>query len=128
MTSNKQIGNAVERIVEDDLASKDYWVHNLKQSQAGQPADMIAVSFFNIFLIDAKSCYGNRFPLRRIEYNQRKAMKKFISNTMGKGLIAVYYAQKERLYYIPFDSMMKAEKDGLKSVTEEWLQENEVKV
>lgn len=41
--SNKKIGNGFEAEFCEKLFQNGYWVHNLSQNAAGQPADVVAV-------------------------------------------------------------------------------------
>ena len=72
--NNRELGNAFERELCEKLSESGFWVHNMAQNQAGQPADIIAVRNKRAYLIDAKVCSDNRFPLSRIEENQKLAM------------------------------------------------------
>ena len=72
--SNRKLGNNFEKELADVLFNKGYWVHLLKQSEAGQPADIIAVKNGKAFLIDAKVCSLGYFETSRIEPNQHLAM------------------------------------------------------
>ena len=72
--SNKSDGNAFEREFCEKLAQYGFWVHNMTQNSAGQPADVIAVKSCIAYLIDCKVCKNNSFPLSRIEPNQHHAM------------------------------------------------------
>ena len=73
--SNKSEGTAFEEELAALLHKKGYWVHLFRQTEAGQPADMIAVKNQKAFLIDAKVCATGNFPLSRIEENQELAMQ-----------------------------------------------------
>ena len=74
MDSNKKMGNSFERELCDILASHGFWCHNMAQNKDGQPADVIAVRDKRAWLIDCKVCKNDKFPLSRIEENQRNAM------------------------------------------------------
>lgn len=76
--SNKKIGNDFENEFCEILSENGFWVHNLAQNQAGQPADVIAVRDGGSFLIDCKVCITGRFQLNRIEENQQLAMKHWV--------------------------------------------------
>ena len=89
MDSNKKMGNAFERELCDILASHGFWCHNMTQNQAGQPADVIAVRNMRPYLIDCKVCKNDRFPLSRIEENQRNAMKLWCECGNGHGWFAL---------------------------------------
>lgn len=73
--SNKTIGNNFEVELAEILSQNGYWVHLLNANRSGQPADVIAVINNQAYLIDAKVCSNNDFPLSRIEENQRLAME-----------------------------------------------------
>ena len=74
MINNKKLGNSFEQELCELLYEKGFWVHNLAQNQSGQPADIIAVINSKPYLIDAKVCSENKFPLSRIEENQKLSM------------------------------------------------------
>lgn len=71
---NRKQGNAFEREFCELLSKYGFWVHNMAQNQAGQPADVIAVRNGKAYLIDCKLCQPKGFPLSRIEPNQETAM------------------------------------------------------
>jgi Holliday junction resolvase len=87
--SNKKMGNSFERELCDILASHGFWCHNLAQNQSGQPADVIAVRNMKPYLIDCKVCKNDRFPLSRIEENQKNAMKLWRKCGNGNGWFAM---------------------------------------
>ena len=74
MSSNRKSGNDFETHFCELLSKEGFWVHNLAQNAAGQPADVIAVRNGRAFLIDCKVCSDNSFKLSRIESNQELAM------------------------------------------------------
>lgn len=86
---NKRLGNTFESQLCDILFQHGFWVHNIAQTSAGQPADIIAVKHNEAFLIDCKTCLNGRFSLSRIEVNQDLAMTlwKFCDN--GDGWFAI---------------------------------------
>lgn len=73
--TNKKVGNDFESKFCDILFGEGFWVHNLAQNSAGQPADVIAVKNGKAYLIDCKVCTKDKFPLSRIEENQDLAMQ-----------------------------------------------------
>ena len=87
--SNRKTGNAFENEFCEMLFNEGYWVHNLTQNNAGQPADVIAVKNGKAFLIDCKVCEGNSFPLSRIEPNQHSAMSLWKQSGNGNGWFAL---------------------------------------
>ena len=78
---NKLVGNRFEQELCDKLREWGFWAHNMAQTSAGQPADIIAVRDGIAYLIDCKVCENNRFRLSRIEENQENAMT--LWETMG---------------------------------------------
>lgn len=81
-TDNRSVGGRFEQELAQKLAGAGFWVHVLQQNKSGQPADIIAAKGNYFTLIDAKlrSVKGG-FPLRRVEENQRYAMKRFAERT-----------------------------------------------
>lgn len=82
--NNRTMGNGFEDELCEILSGYGFWAHNLKQSKSGQPADVIAVRNKVSYLIDAKVCSNNEFPLSRIEENQDLAMD--LWNECGNGI------------------------------------------
>lgn len=72
--TNKKLGNDFECEFCEILFEKGFWIHNIAQTQVGQPADIIAVRKGKAFLIDCKVCTSNRFTLSRVEDNQHLSM------------------------------------------------------
>lgn len=81
--SNKQLGNEFEKEFCEVLSNKGFWVLNVPQYTAGQPADVIAVKDGSSYLIDCKVCSGKGFMLSRIEDNQLLSM--FLWKECGNG-------------------------------------------
>ena len=97
--SNRKIGNQFESELCDILFAEGFWVHNLAQNQAGQPADVIAVRNKKAYLIDCKVCSGKGFPLSRVEENQDLSMTLWKECGNGEGWFAVKL--NETVYMIP---------------------------
>lgn len=87
--SNKKLGNDFETEFCEILFEKGFWVHNLAQNSAGQPADVIAVRNGKAYLIDCKVCTNNEFPLSRIEENQTLSMELWSDSGNGMGWFAL---------------------------------------
>ena len=105
--SNKKIGNGFEAEFCEKLFQNGYWVHNLAQNAAGQPADVVAVKNGVPYLIDCKVCSGKVFSVSRIEDNQRMAMTLWRECLNGEGWFAVKFG--ENIYMITLsrlDSMV----------------------
>lgn len=82
--NNRKIGSDFETELCEFLAEHRFWVHPMRQDNSGQPADIIAVRNKVSYLIDAKVCSDNRFPLSRVEENQDLAME--LWNDCGNGI------------------------------------------
>jgi Holliday junction resolvase len=87
--SNKTIGNRFEQDLCEILSEYGFWVHNMMMSKAGQPADIIAARNGIAYLIDAKVCSNNEFPLSRVEENQTLAMDLWADRGNGQGWFAL---------------------------------------
>ena len=89
--SNKKLGNSFEAELCEILAEEGYWVHNLAQNSAGQPADVIAVKNGQAFLIDCKVCSTGKFLYSRIEENQELSMQLWDECGNGDGWFALQF-------------------------------------
>lgn len=65
--NNRKTGNSFEAEFCEKLFQNGYWVHNLAQNAAGQPADVVAVKNGVPYLIDCKVCSGKVFSVSRIK-------------------------------------------------------------
>lgn len=107
--NNRKMGNSFENELCEILATYGFWVHNLKQDNSGQPADIMAVRNRVSYLIDAKVCSNDRFPLNRIEENQDLAMEMWEMCGNGIGWFALKTTSGE--IYMISHYVMKAYRD-----------------
>ena len=111
---NKKLGNDFEQELCQILADAGYWVHNFASKKTGQPADIIAVKNGKAYLIDAKECTREIFPLKRMEYNQELSMGLWIEcgNTIP------YFALKARneIYIVAYTIVMELIRNGKKQL------------
>ncbi len=98
-TSNRALGNSFESELCDRLFEFGFWVHNLAQNKAGQPADILAARNGKSYLIDAKVCSSKGFDLKRVEENQDLAMTLWKERGNGDGWFALKV--KDEVYMIP---------------------------
>lgn len=82
------------------MFNNGFWVHNLTQNAAGQPADVIAVKDNKAYLIDCKVCSQDRFPLSRIESNQDTSMALWEDCNNDYGLFALQMSTGQ-IFMIP---------------------------
>lgn len=104
MKSNRAVGNAFEQELCELLFEYGFWVKNLKQDNAGQPADVIAVRNKVAYLIDAKDCSSKGFDLRRVEENQITAMKLWNECGNGQGWFA--FKVNDEVYMLSIGEIM----------------------
>lgn len=102
---NKKIGNDFEQELCERLSAYGFWVHLLNANKAGQPADIIAVKNKIAYLIDAKVCSNDIFPLSRVEENQDLAMDLWKECGNGQGWFAL---QLESQVYMLSHYVIKA--------------------
>ena len=114
MRNNKYLGNKFEKELSEILYDAGYWVHLLNQNKNGQPADIIAVKNGKAYLIDAKECTREIFPLKRMEYNQELSMGLWIEC----GNTTPYFALKARneIYMVDYTTVMDLMRDGKKQL------------
>ena len=105
MKSNRAVGNAFEQELCELLFDKGFWVHNLKQDNSGQPADVIAVKNKIAYLIDCKDCSSKGFDLRRVEDNQITAMELWGQCGNGQGWFAIKVPTGD-IYMLPLVCVM----------------------
>ena len=87
--NNKSLGSKFEQSLCEKLSEYGFWSHCMAMNKSGQPADIIAVKNQKAFLIDAKVCSNNTFPLSRVEENQDLAMELWKERGNGLGWFAL---------------------------------------
>ena len=112
--SNKTIGNRFELELCEILSEAGFWSHCMAMNKAGQPADIIAVKNKKAYLIDAKVCSNNVFPLSRIEDNQDLAMELWSECGNGIGWFAL---KLDTQIYMLSHYCMKAYKERQSSLS-----------
>ncbi len=124
--SNKSTGNHFEKELCELLFNNGFWVLNVTQNSAGQPADVIAVKDGKAYLIDCKICSGKKFQIRRIEENQDLSMKLWNESGNGLGLFAIKI--NKNVYMVDIESLKKykqMDEDLLKNVgkkVNDWIE------
>ena len=87
--TNRKDGLRFEAELCEKLAFNGWWAHDMAQSAAGQPSDVIAVKNNTAVLIDCKVCASDKFQLSRIEPNQETAMDLWFERGNGLAYFAV---------------------------------------
>jgi len=108
--SNKKMGNDFEREFCKMLSHFGFWVHNMAQNQAGQPADVIAVRNHRAYLIDCKVCTGRGFTLSRIEDNQELSMS--LWKECGNGEAWFAFLINKEVYMLPLFTLLAYRNSG----------------
>ena len=111
--TNKKLGNDFESELCEKLSKEGFWVHNFTQNSAGQPADIIAVKNEMAFLIDAKVCSDNKFPLSRIEENQKNSMELWHDCKNGTGWFA--FLIENEVFMMAYTNIEKIKAEPFKS-------------
>lgn len=119
---NRKLGNAFEKEFADRLFADGFWVLKVPQTEAGQPADIIAVRNGKAYLIDCKVCSNGVFPVSRIEPNQELAMDLWSKCNNGTGWFALKF--DDRIYMVASFIFRTIQK---KSITEESIKGLSVK-
>lgn len=119
--TNKKLGNDFESKLCEMLFKEGFWVHNFTQNQAGQPADIIAVKNGYAYLIDAKVCSDNKFPLSRIEENQHLTMNLWNKCCNGQGWFA--FKVDDGIYFLPHGLLTSLDKAN-KTLTKAYMRMN----
>jgi len=122
-TDNRSSGTSFERELGAILHEHGFWVHLLQQNKSGQPADIIAVKGKFHTLIDCKVISDDRgFPMKRVEENQRMAMKMFTR----KANEICWFAMKlpdGSIWMVSMTRILTAEHNGSKRISEEKIRE-----
>lgn len=112
--NNKQAGNEFEREFCEMLSKDGFWSHFMGGSKNGQPADIIAVRNERSYLIDAKDCQNDKFEFRRIEDNQRMAMRVWELCGNNQGLFALNTSKG--VYMLTYGMVQVLEMADIKSL------------
>ena len=121
--ANRTEGNRFERELCTFMATYyGLWVHNMTQSAAGQPADIIAVGKDVAFLIDAKLCETKTFPLRRLEENQMTSMWLWRLHTQYPCGFVIRFKDDKCYYWLSYGQAEQYLSQGYTSVDKEHLE------
>lgn len=117
--NNQQIGKTFEQEWMDHLASKGMWVHFMHPAPDGsQPFDVISVDnsygYTNVCAWDCKTESGKRFPLSRVEDNQRLAFEAL--NAHGAHNTYFVIKTSKAIYIISSQEAISRKDAGEKSI------------
>lgn len=121
------VGDSTEQFIANFLRENGYWAYILPKKVGGQPFDIIACRYNNIWFVDAKHLEKEKasFSFDRIEPNQKTSMlyAQQFAHITNMGFIIYWERTPEKLYFLPYDRVLKSEKEGKKSVKIEDLNE-----
>lgn len=117
--NNKKIGTEFEQEWIDHLQSLGMWAHFMQPAADGsQPFDVMAIDdkygYPIVFAYDCKTLSGKRFPLDRVEDNQRLAFEAL--NRKGVGNTFFVVKTKTAIYTIPSQEAIARKDLGEKSI------------
>lgn len=116
--SNKSAGTAFEKEFAQLLSDHGFWVHRLQDNHNGQPFDVIAARDGETLVFDCKDCRNSNFYLRRIEDNQRNAMKLWMECGNLGGIFAVRYPDDE-VFLMLVEDLEEAWSNGIRHIDRE---------
>lgn len=121
------VGDSTEQFIANFLRENGYWAYILPKKVGGQPFDIIACRYNNIWFVDAKHLEKEKasFSFDRIEPNQKTSMlyAQQFAHITNMGFVIYWERTPEKLYFLPYDIVLKTEKEGKKSVKIEDLNE-----
>lgn len=124
------VGDSTENYTANFLRENGYWAYILPKKVGGQPFDIIACRYDDIWFLDAKHLEKEKasFSFERIEPNQKTSMSyaQNFAHITNMGFVIYWERNPETLYFLPYERVRKMEADGHKSVKIEEL--NEFKV
>lgn len=115
--TNRKNGLRFETELCETLGEHGWWAHDMAQSAAGQPADIIAVRHNTAVIIDCKVCTGDRFQLSRVEPNQLSAMTLWVSRWNEHAYFAVKYCSGD-VYMIHSNEINFLQHENVSSIPE----------
>ena len=121
------VGNSTENFIANFLRENGYWAYILPKKVGGQPFDIITCRCDDIWFVDAKHLEEEKasFSFERIEPNQKTSMSyaQNFAHITNMGFVIYWERTPEKLYFLPYDRVLKSEKENKKSVKIEDLNE-----
>lgn len=118
-TDNRTVGGKFEQDLAEALYASGFWVHVMQQNKAGQPADIVAIKGKYHTLIDCKVIStDDGFPFKRIEENQKYAMRLFARRCGELCYFALKLASDDSVWMISLERIEVLKGRGRKRLTE----------
>lgn len=130
--TNKKEGSDYEKYIAEKSYKLGFFAHLLQGNKSGQPFDLILARNNKCYFADCKVCHSKRFPLKRIEPNQKSAFdllakvgcnKMFIICGFDFDGIVKGSGEKYRNMYLPYSYIKKQIEKGESSIPfDAWLE------
>lgn len=121
------VGDSTEQFIANFLRENGYWAYILPKKVGGQPFDIIACRYNNIWFVDAKHLEKEKasFTFDRIEPNQKTSMlyAQQFAHISNMGFIIYWERNIEKLYFLSYNNLCDMLKNGKKSVKIEELED-----
>lgn len=115
--TNRTNGLRFEAELCEMLGEAGFWAHDMAQTAAGQPADVIAVRYNTAVLIDCKVCTGDNFRMNRVEPNQEMAMDLWQVRGNQYAYFAVKYPSG-KIYMISYEDYQLLKREQVHAIPE----------
>lgn len=126
-TTQNIVGDSTENNIANFLRENGYWAYVLPKKVGGQPFDIIACRYDDIWFVDAKHLEKEKasFTFDRIEPNQKTSMSyaQQFAHITNLGFVIQWERTPEKLYFLPFSRVAQMLADGEKSIKIENLNE-----
>lgn len=117
LMNNKTRGAEFEERWCNILSKWGYWAAFIPPKKDGsQPFDVIAIRHGTPFAYDCKTLKGNRFPLERIEENQKSSFRKLWKHGVSTLNVLIVIENENGIYQIPYVLLSELIEKGQKSI------------
>lgn len=114
------LGKKFEQRFKDDILRLGYFIYRLPDQMTGNkitsanPCDFIVYCNSTLRLIECKSIRGNTFPLSN--FTQYDRMLSYVGYEGVLGSLVVWFIDKDKVLYVPIETVTYLKNKGLKSI------------
>lgn len=125
------LGKKFEQQFKSDILRLNYFIYRLPDQVTGNkitsrnPCDFFVYCKPYLRLIECKSIHGNTFPLSN--FKQYDLMLSYVKDSDATGSIVIWFIDKDRILYIPIETVTLLKSKKLKSININKLEELEDK-
>lgn len=125
------LGKKFEQQFKSDILRLNYFIYRLPDQVTGNkitsrnPCDFFVYCKPYLRLIECKSIRGNTFPLSN--FKQYDLMLSYVKDSDATGSIVIWFIDKDRILYIPIETVTLLKSKKLKSININKLEELENK-